>query len=126
MPDFTWRSLPVWQTHAHLFSTEDVDRSALANSSVDHLRYAASHSDIGALILWDATLNEDGGELAVFTGQSADQERQTLDNVAHMVNTGHVYAEKRVHRHWLRSSCHIEDSSGHLFAVYFVPNNRQI
>lgn len=125
-PMFTWRDLPDWQTHGSIFSSEDVDRAAVAATHVsDELQNAARDGSIGALMCWNATADEEGGHLAVFTGQTAVQLRQTLENVGAWVNTGLVYSEARVGQHWLAADCRIEDS-GHVFDVYFISNDRDV
>lgn len=93
---YTWRDLVAG--HGTLQSHEliDADRGHLNFTRSRAVRAATHSPTCGGLLLWNATQDYEQGHIVMLTGQTAEQERQVMDNAAWMISCGAAYSATRV------------------------------
>jgi len=96
---YTWRDLPWSEPYGPRFFDGrliglipcDADRNDLPFPITSDVAEQVQLGNIGGLLLWNATLNEEGGTLIMFTGQTVEQERIVVHNAGWWTSCGLTY-----------------------------------
>ena len=118
-PKFTWRDLHTWDLYSEMYYVvgEDAERAHLTSPA---LRKSAQDRAVGGLLMWNSSQGADGGRFTMFTGQTAAQERQTVENAGWWISCGVVSSRARVKNR--RAPDHRVRQDGGTWCVHLVPN----
>jgi hypothetical protein len=131
---FTWRELlGPYATERNWtggIRPADADRGALPCGTPQMRQRIGSDQSIGALLVWNKSLDEEGGDLIMFTGQTCEQERRVVTNATWMASCGTVYAASRVGTKAYKAApdyrFRIGGRAGDLHFGWLIPNDRDI
>lgn len=124
---FTWRDIFADGPHAGGLRLEAVDRDDLPVASTNLRAAVEAAPAAGGLLLWNKTLDEEGGHLVMFTGQTCAEERQVLTNAEWLISCGAVYAAARVGRVYKDGSRDVAlRHDGHQLYAWLLPNDRSL
>jgi|GEM_PF-6612958 len=130
---FTWRDLALFETHGvHEYNGRitglipvDASRHGLpfAVPAGSLLGDAVKCSEVGGLLMWNASRDDEGGTLVMFAGQTPRQQAAVLNNGCAWISC--TYAESRVGKHW-RDPDDVLVIGGESWHVWYLVNDHLI
>ncbi|GEP38588.1 hypothetical protein NPS01_22510 [Nocardioides psychrotolerans] len=127
MASHTWRDLAAEASLLRDVRLYDAARPRIPFASKDLRQACMADHEIGGLLAWNSTTDDEGGSLVMFAGQSAAQERRVMENAGWMVSCGAVYAAERVgvKGYKLQPDARVTEGTNE-FLVWLLPNGADV
>lgn len=108
----------------------DADREDLGFGNTALRSAVLKQQNVGAVLLWNRTLDTHYGDLIMLTGQNCDAERRVVDNATWMVSCGAIYSVQRVGHGGYKAATDFQfrlgGRGGDLIYAWLIPNDRDI
>ncbi|MGD7707247.1 hypothetical protein [Microlunatus sp. Y2014] len=129
---YRWTDLPTFETYGpRIYQGRmiglvpcDAERDNLPFPVTPLTAHQCTLEHIGGLLMWNKTLNEEGGTLVMFAGQTTEQERTVLSNAGWWTSCGLTYSETRSSH--FRAPDDELTIDGQVWHITYLDNNRQV
>lgn len=125
---FTWHDLAQEDSLLrHACTLQDLSRDALPFGDTAMRRYVSGNRDVGGILTWNESQDPEHGHLFMLFGQTAQQERQVMQNAGWMVSAGAVYSARRVGVRGYKAEPHFRVVvEGDSYLVWLLFNDRDV